>query len=59
MIFACEEHLERAIDEVAEKYQEPPDFFLLSQLESGIVSNEEKCPYCGISALYLVKRYAD
>lgn len=59
MIFACEEHLERAIDEVAEKYQEPPDFYLLSQLEPEVTGSKEKCPYCGTEALYLVKRYAD
>lgn len=59
MILACEEHLERALEDFTIERQAPPDLFRLEQLEAAFVSADSACAYCDHTALYVVKGYAD
>lgn len=52
MIFACQEHLEQAIDDYIDQENEAPAFDLLLQLE-------KTCSYCSLKAIYVVKSDAD
>jgi CxxH/CxxC protein (TIGR04129 family) len=53
MITACEEHIDMAIDDFVNTYEEPPEMRLL---EETTVSEEihSKCKYCGEKAKYLL-----
>lgn len=58
MILACEEHLERALEDFTMERQAPPDLFMLEQVETPILA-DSPCAYCDSKAVYVVKGYAD
>lgn len=59
MFLACNDHLDLAIDEFTEKYQEPPDLFLVTQIKNQVFLGDTKCSFCGEEAVYVVDEYAD
>lgn len=59
MFLACDEHLDLAIDEFTEKYQEPPDLYLVSQIKDRVLEEDSKCTFCDQKAVYAVIEYAD
>ncbi|MFZ5753518.1 MAG: CxxH/CxxC protein [Bacillota bacterium] len=60
MLLACQEHLDRALDNFTEKYHEPPEMFLMSQvIDEDLSDMPQVCHYCGREAVYVVKKYAD
>lgn len=59
MFYACHEHLDLAIDEYIEKYQEPPELFLVTQIKNSVGEGENICSFCIREAVYVVKEYAD
>ncbi|MFY9175096.1 MAG: CxxH/CxxC protein [Peptococcia bacterium] len=60
MILACNDHVERALEDFTIEREAPPDLFRLDQLEPGKQTIEEDtCSYCSAKAIYVVKGYAD
>ncbi|WP_018131043.1 CxxH/CxxC protein [Effusibacillus pohliae] len=55
MITACEEHIDMALDEFVNTYQEPPELRLIE--ETTVFEDcRSKCQFCGEPAKYLVTR---
>lgn len=59
MLLACEEHLDRALDEFTERRREPPDLFLPSQVDTDNCEEEKTCSFCSREAVYVLRKYAD
>jgi CxxH/CxxC protein (TIGR04129 family) len=59
VLLACDEHLDRALDEFTERHREPPDLFLLNQVAIDNREGERACSFCSREAVYVLRKYAD
>lgn len=53
MVYACEEHLDEAIDEFVYKNETPPDIIKLDTAEA------KSCFLCGKTAVYKICEYKE
>jgi len=54
MYTVCREHLEKAIEEFVEVYEQPPDIYLLSELHFSTWTAPATCDFCDHMPIYLV-----
>jgi CxxH/CxxC protein (TIGR04129 family) len=54
MYVVCEEHLEQAIDEFVEIYEDPPDLYLLEKVSFTDWHAPSRCDLCDHPPKYLV-----
>ncbi|MBY0097541.1 CxxH/CxxC protein [Mesobacillus maritimus] len=50
MIYCCEEHVEKALDEVVGQHETAPTFEKIENVENRL----DSCGYCGKPAAYMV-----
>ncbi|WP_047153295.1 CxxH/CxxC protein [Aneurinibacillus tyrosinisolvens] len=54
MHVCCSEHLEIAIDDFVDEFEDAPDLYMLQNVSFTEWSAPEHCEYCGLKAEYLV-----
>ncbi|GFN37149.1 CxxH/CxxC protein [Tepidimicrobium xylanilyticum] len=54
MYVVCNEHLENAIDDFIEIYEQPPDIYELEKVTFTDWASPRNCNYCGNLPKYLV-----
>jgi len=59
VILACEEHIERALEDYTMEHGKPPDLYKTEQLGVEIQQNSGNCAYCDQKAAYVVKAHED
>lgn len=56
MIVSCDEHLERAIDDFVDEYEEAPDIYPLEMTTFQGETLPTRCDYCEEAPLYVVNK---
>jgi len=54
MIVCCNEHMELAIDEFVDEYEDAPDIYKLSEMSFTDWTAPASCEYCDRVPVYLV-----
>ncbi|WP_084489645.1 CxxH/CxxC protein [Clostridiisalibacter paucivorans] len=54
MYVVCNEHLNQAIDEFLEIYEQPPDVYELGKISFTDWSSPSTCDFCDVPPKYLV-----
>lgn len=54
MFVVCKEHLELAIDQFVDEYEDAPDIYKLEEVRFTAWENPAKCEYCSEYPIFLV-----
>lgn len=54
MIVSCKEHMEMAIDDFVDEYEDAPDIYKLAETSFSAWTVPARCEYCEREPIYLI-----